>query len=444
MRHLRNRALSWLALFSVFGTPTCVADDLASAIAADYPHLGALFRHFHANPELSYVEHRTAARLATELRDAGVTVTEGVGGTGVVGVLENGDGPVVLVRADMDGLPIRENSGLDYASGVVQTDIDGNEFPVMHACGHDVHMTALVGTARRLAAMRERWRGTVLFIGQPAEERIGGARKMIADGLYERFPRPDYALALHVSSLLETGKMRLQPGIAFSSSDSLDIIVHGTGTHGASPHLGRDPVVLGAQIVLALQTLIARETSPFDAGVVTVGAFHAGTKHNIISDRATLQLTVRSNDAQVRAALLGGIRRIAENLGRAAGLPEERLPEVTEPLASTPPTLNDPALTARVRGVLETRFGADSFVDRPREGMGAEDFAYFLDVKPPVPGAYFRVGGTPAAAFAAAAAGGPPVPGHHSPLFRIEPEPAITHGIEAMTVAVLDLLAPPR
>ncbi len=416
------------------------AGDLRDAIAADYDHLGPLFEHFHRHPELSYVEHETAARLAAELREAGLAVTEGVGGTGVVGVLENGPGPVVLVRADMDGLPLAEKSGLPYASEARQVDVDGNEFPVMHACGHDMHMTALVGTMRQLAARRDAWRGTVLAIGQPAEERIGGARKMIADGLYTRFPRPDFALALHVSSLLETGMLTLDPGIAFSSSDSLDIIVHGVGTHGAAPQFGKDPVVIASQIVLALQTLVARELSPFEPGVVTVGSFHAGTKHNIISDEARLQLTVRADDAAVRDKLLAGIRRIAENVGRAAGLPDDRLPEVTAPLASTPPTRNEPALTARLRGVLARHFGAERLSSRPRVGMGAEDFAYFLDVDPPVPGVYFRVGGTPAEAFATAAAGGPPVPAHHSPLFKIAPRPAVVNGVEAMTVAVLELL----
>lgn len=433
-----------LVLASQIAIP-CVAraDALHDAVVADYDHLGPLFEHFHRHPELSYVEHATAARLAAELRDAGLEVTEGVGGTGVVGVLRNGTGPVVLVRADMDGLPIAEKSGLPYASEVRQVDVDGNEFPVMHACGHDVHMTALVGTMRQLAARRDAWAGTVLAIGQPAEERIGGARKMIADGLYARFPRPDYALALHVSSMLESGRLALDPGIAFSSSDSLDIIVHGVGTHGAAPQFGKDPIVIAAQIVLALQTLVARELSPFAPGVVTVGSLHAGTKHNIISDEARLQLTVRADDAAVREQLLAGIRRIAENIGRAAGLPEDRLPEVTEPLASTPPTLNDPALTARVRATLTARFGDARLESRPRVGMGAEDFAYFLDVEPPVPGVYFRVGGTPAEAFAAAAADGPPVPAHHSPLFKIAPRPAVVTGVEAMTVAVLDLLAPP-
>lgn len=438
------RSILLALIVGALACPTASAAGLRAAIEQDYALLGPLFEHFHANPELSYVEHQTAARLADELAAAGAVVTTGVGGTGVVGLIENGAGPVVLVRADMDGLPLEEKSGLSYASRVRQADVDGREFPVMHACGHDVHITALVGTARRLVAMREQWAGTVVLVGQPAEERIGGARAMLEDGLYERFPRPDFALALHVSSLMETGKLRLDPGIAFSSSDSIDIVVPGVGTHGASPQLGKDPIVIGAQIVTALQTLVARELSPFEPGVVTVGSFHGGTKHNIIPDRAKLELTVRSNDQAVRNRLLAGIRRIAENVGRAAGLPEDKLPVVSEPLASTPPTLNDPQLTARIRGAFGAHFGDDVLISSPRVGMGAEDFAYFVAVDPPVPGAYFRIGGTPPEAFAAAASGGPPVPGHHSPLFKVAPRPSIVNGVEAMIVAVLELLGRER
>ncbi len=419
---------------------TAAERPLAAAIADDYAYLGPLFEHFHANPELSFVEVETAKRLAEELRAAGVQVSTGVGGTGVVGIVRNGDGPVLLLRADMDGLPVAEKSGLPYASNAKQVDIDGNEFPVMHACGHDMHMTTLVGTARRLMAMRDQWRGTLVLIGQPAEERISGARRMLEDGLYERFPRPDYALALHVSSSLPSGQILIQPGLTFSSSDSIDIIVHGVGTHGASPHQGKDPIVIASQIVLALQTLVAREISPLRPGVVTVGAFHSGTKHNIISDRAELQLTVRSDDDETREALLTGIERIAEGIGRAAGLPEDKLPEVIRSTQSTPPTLNDPALTERLRGAFTDHFGAAQLTSKPREGMGAEDFAYFLRAEPRVPGVYFRVGGTPPEAFRLAAAGGPPVAGHHSPYFKIEPETSIKVGVEAMVVAVLELL----
>jgi hippurate hydrolase len=293
---MRLRPLLGLCVF--LAAPVIAAPGLAPAVKADYDQrLGALVDWFHRNPELSYMETRTAARMAKELRAIpGIEVTEKVGGTGVVGVMRNGAGPTVLVRADMDGLPLKEASGLANASTVVQTGIDGVASPVMHACGHDVHITSLVGTALRLAAMKNDWRGTVVFVVQPAEERIGGARKMLEDGLYTRFPKPDFALAFHVDADTPTGTLTADPGISSSSSDSIDITIHGVGGHGAYPHQAKDPIVMGAEIVLALQTLVSREISPLTPGVVTVGAFHAGAKHNIISDTATLQLTVRSDD----------------------------------------------------------------------------------------------------------------------------------------------------
>jgi hippurate hydrolase len=438
---MRFKPLLLAAAFAA--SPAFAQSPLSQAVKADYDKsLGALFVDFHRNPELSYVEARTAKIMAQQLRAAGATVTEGVGGTGVVGVMKNGDGPVVLVRADMDGLPLKETSGLPYASTARQTGVDGVEVPVMHACGHDVHITSLVGTARRLAAMKDQWKGTVLFIVQPAEERIGGARKMLEDGLYTRFPKPDYALAFHVDADSPTGTIQADPGISSSSSDSVDIVIHGVGAHGASPHSGKDPIVMGAQIVMALQTLVSRSISPLQPGVVTVGAFHSGLKHNIISDRAELQLTVRSDDEAVRKTLLEGIKRIAENVGRMNGMPEDRLPEVKLSTESTPVTLNDPALTARLRAVFQRSFGDKTLVSMPRTGMGAEDFAYFIQPEHKVPGFYFAVGGTPQAAFDAARAGGPPIPSHHSPLFKIDPEPSVRLGTEAMTVAVLDLLNP--
>jgi len=279
-----------------------------------------------------------------------------------------------------------------------------------------------------------------VLTARSSEERLGGAKAMLDDGLYTRFPKPDYALAFHVDADYPTGTLVADPGITYSSSDSVDIVVHGVGAHGASPQQGKDPVVMGAQIVTALQTLVSREISPLSPGVVTVGAFHAGSKHNIISDRAELQITVRSDDESVRKQLLDGIRRIAANVGRMNGMPEERLPEVKVSAESTPVTLNDPGLTARVRTAFDAAFGPGVLQSPPRTGMGAEDFAYFIQPELGVPGVYFNVGGTPQQAFDAAKAGGPPVPGHHSPLFKIDPEPSVRLGTEAMTVAVLDLL----
>lgn len=425
----------------VAATPAQAAPDFAAAVKADYDRdLEALFLDFHRNPELSFKEGRTAAVMARQLRAVpGVDVTERVGGTGVVGVMRNGPGPVVLVRADMDGLPLEEKSGLPYASKVRQVGVDGVESPVMHACGHDVHITSLIGTARRLAAMKDRWSGTLLFIVQPAEERVGGARAMIEDGLYTRFPKPEYALAFHVTSLLPTGVVSASDAIQYSSADSVDITVFGVGAHGAAPHMGKDPIYIGTQIVQALQGIISRERGPLNPGVITVGAFHSGSKHNIISDRADLQLTVRANDEQTRAQLLAAIRRVAEGIGRANGLAEDQLPRV-KVSEGTPTTVNDGALARRLNAAMARDLGARSVAPWEQTAMGAEDFAYFVAPEHKVRGYYFAVGGTPPATIAAARAGGPAVPSHHSPLFKIDPEPSIRLGTEAMTVAVLDLL----
>jgi hippurate hydrolase len=416
-------------------------EELAQAIAADYEqHLADLFVYFHSHPELSFREVETAKRLAEELREAGVEVTEGVGGTGVVGMLRNGDGPLVLVRADIDGLPIKEDTGLGYASEVTQVDTTGIEQPVMHACGHDVHATSMVGTARRLAAMRATWSGTVMFVGQPAEERVGGARAMLADGLYQRFGVPDAALAFHVSAGEPAGKVMISAGMIASSADTVDITVHGVGAHGASPHKGKDPVYMAAQIVVALQSLVSRELAPLEPGVVTVGSIHGGTKHNIIPAEVKLQLTVRADSMETRDKLLAGIERIAHGVGRTYGMPEDRLPEVTVSTEFTPPTVNDAALSERLRSAFVRELGEDAVYEKKRTGMGAEDFAFFVMTDDKVPGAYFSVGGTAQADIDAEAAGGPQVPSHHSPFFKIEPEPSVTMGTEAMTIAVLELL----
>jgi hippurate hydrolase len=309
----------------------------------------------------------------------------------------------------------------------------------MHACGHDVHITSMVGTARRLAAMKDRWKGTVLFIVQPAEERVGGAKAMIADGLYTRFPKPDYALAFHVNSALPTGVLSASEGIQYSSADSVDITVFGVGAHGAAPHTGKDPVYIGSQIVQALQGIISRERAPLRPGVITVGAFHAGSKHNIISDRADLQVTVRANDEETRAHLISAIKRVAEGIGRANGLPDDKLPQVRVS-EGTPTTINDTGLARRLNSALARDLGPQAVREWEQTTMGAEDFAYFVAPEHKIRGYYFSVGGTPQAAFDAAKAGGPAVPSHHSPLFKIDPEPSVRLGAEAMTLAVLDLL----
>lgn len=429
-----------VAFLTAFFIQAVVADELSEAVEEDYEqYLGALYDHFHRNPELSSLEVETAARLAEELRTAGFEVTEGIGGTGVVAILENGPGPMVMMRADMDGLPVLEKSGLPNASLATQTDWDGNVVPVMHACGHDVHITSLVGTARVMAASKSMWSGTLMLIGQPAEERVGGAKKMMADGIWDQFGQPDYALAFHVGSGIATGKLSAVVGSPMSGADTVDIIVHGIGAHGASPHRGVDPVVLGSQIVLALQTVVSRELAPREAGVITVGSFHAGTKHNIISDKAYLQLTVRNDNEESREILIEGIKRVAVNMGRVAGLPDDKLPEVIVSHESVPPTINDAQLTQRLRQVWGNAFGEDVFDDSKRKGMGAEDFAFFT-TDPYIPSTYFSVGGTPQADFDAENAGGTPVPSHHSPLFKVNGEESVRLGVEATVVALRDLL----
>ncbi|MDT8449724.1 MAG: amidohydrolase [Wenzhouxiangellaceae bacterium] len=417
------------------GLPQTQAQEpLRDAIAADYrENLEALFIHFHENPELSHREFKTSKRLAAEIRALGYEVTEGVGGTGVVAVMRNGEGPTVMIRADMDGLPVVEQSGLPYASEATQEDIDGQVKPVMHACGHDTHITSLVGTARQMAARTDQWSGTLVLIGQPAEERISGARRMLEDGLYERFPKPDYALAFHVAASIPTGRIEVPLGLRASSADSVDIVVHGVGAHGASPHKGIDPVLVASQIVVSLQSVVSRTIAPQQAGVITVGAIHGGTKHNIIGDRVEMQLTVRANDFEVRDTLLDAIDRVARGVALSLGVPDDLLPEVTRSATeTTPPTINDRETAERVRAVVAEAFGEDVLWEEPREGMGAEDFAYFVTPESGVKGVYFNVGGTLPENLDDAAS-------HHSPFFRIEPEPAITMATEAMVRAATEL-----
>jgi amidohydrolase len=429
------KRLACLLAASALVSGAAFADaKLAADVEKDYKaNLEKLFLHFHTNPELSGVEVKTAARMAQELRALGLDVTEGVGGTGVVAVARNGPGRTILIRADMDGLPVEEKSGLPYASKVKQVDANGIERPVMHACGHDTHMAALIGTARQLMARKSQWKGTIVFIAQPAEETIGGARKMIEDGLYTRFPKPEYALAFHAAAQDEAGKVGVPETIAYSSSDAVDIKVRGVGAHGASPHMGVDPVLIAAAIVVNLQSITSRNIDPLQPGVITVGSIHGGTKHNIIGEEVDLQLTVRADTPEVRKQLLDGIRRVAEGTARTLGAPEDRLPVIKTSVESTPPTINHPETARRVRAAIEKELGASRISTKPREGMGAEDFAYFVAPEHGVKGVYFSVGGTPAAELKTAAS-------HHSPIFKIQPEPVVRTAVEAMTAAALALL----
>ncbi|PHR56459.1 MAG: peptidase M20 [Robiginitomaculum sp.] len=410
--------------------------DLRGAIARDYDaNLKDLFTHFHTNPELSHREFKTAARIAKELKALGFNVSEGIGGTGVVAVMKNGAGPTVMLRADMDGLPVKEDTGLAYSSTAKQVDIDDIEKPVMHACGHDVHITSLVGTGRQMAALKNQWSGTLVLIGQPAEERISGARDMLKDGLYKKFPKPDYALAFHISASVPTGKIQLSHDVVSSSSDSVDIIVHGVGAHGASPHKGVDPILVASQIVVSLQSIVSRTIAPLKPGVITVGAFHGGFKHNIISDKVEMQLTVRSDNPEVREKLLDGIDRVAKGVAISMGVPNDKLPEVIRSKTETTPSLaNDGETAQTIHTAFAQNFGDDIFYTVPRSDMGAEDFAYFVAPETGVKGVYFSVGGTPKKDMKKA-------PSHHSPFFKIDPEPSIKLGTEAMVVGALTLLA---
>lgn len=424
--------------------PGAYASGLAESIAKDYDeNLDGLFKWFHANPELSLQEFDTAERLATELEAAGFSVTRNIATTGLVGVMRNGEGPTLMIRADMDGLPIPEKSGLPYASSRRQVNLDGIEEPVMHACGHDMHMTTLVGVAHQMAARRDQWQGTLMLLGQPAEEGGDGALKMVQDGVYEKLGRPDYALALHVNSVTPAGKIAFRGGLMYSSVDMIKVIIPGVGTHGAAPHKGKDPIVIGAQIVMALQTVVTREVSPLVPALITVGSFHAGSAPNIISDEAVLELTVRANDQDTHDMLVRSIRRVVENVGRTAGMPEDKLPRMIVESGSAPTTVNDHDLAKRVRAAMEAGMGPDAFMPYEQTDMGGEDFPYLVQLDPPIPSVYFRVGGTPQADFDAEAAGGPAVPAHHSPIFKIAPRPSVTAGVEAMTLAALDLLAKP-
>ncbi|MGO4891344.1 amidohydrolase [Flavobacterium sp. W21_SRS_FM6] len=433
---------SFILLSSVLFSPvTVMASSLSEAINADYQqHLAPLWDHFHRNPELSLMETKTAKRLASELRAIGYEVTEGIGGTGIVAMLKNGAGPMVMVRADMDGLPVKELSGLPNASKVMMTDWNGENVSVMHACGHDVHITALVGTARYMAENKNQWSGTLMLIGQPAEEKGPGASAMMQDNIWQRFGQPDYAYAFHVDANSLAGKVTVDENSPYAGADTVDIIVHGIGAHGASPHQGKDPIMIGAQIVTNLQTIVSRELAPRDAGVITVGAFHSGTKHNIISAQAHLQLTVRSLNPRVREQLLTAIKRVAIGTARTAGVPEDKLPEVIISEDAYPPTYNDKKLAQRLKVLINDKMGEDMLL-APKEGggMGAEDFGFFT-TDPYIPSVYFNVGGTPQADFDRAAAGGAPVGSHHSPQFKISPEPAVKSGVEATVIALLDLM----
>lgn len=388
---------------------------MEALIQKEYPALEALYQHLHSHPELSLKEEKTSERVAEELERIGLKVTRRVGGYGVVALLENGPGPTVLVRADMDALPVEEKTNLPYRSQVSG---------LAHACGHDVHMTCLIGTARLLNQLKDRWKGALVLIAQPAEEKGQGAQAMLDDGLFTRFPKPDYALALHVDSQLTTGKIGYREGYAFANVDSVDLTIHGRGGHGAYPHLCVDPIVIASEIVMALQTIVSRELKPYEAAVVTVGSIHGGTKHNIIPDQVKLELTVRSYTDEVRNQILQALERIAREIARAHKAPQDPEIRVTESISST---YNDPKLVQRLVQIFKKTFGEDQVAEKDPE-MGGEDFGLYG--RAGVLACMFRVGSIPP---------GKSSPSLHSSGYAPDPQPTITTGIRAMTAAVLEL-----
>ena len=405
-------------------------------IDAELPDLVKLYKHLHENPELSLQEQQTSARMAAELKAAGFEVTAKFGGHGVVGVLKNGDGPTVLVRADMDGLPIIEKTGLPYASKVRVRNKEGVEVGVMHACGHDVHMSCLIGAAKALAATKDHWQGTLLFVAQPAEEVVAGARAMLDEGLYKKFGKPDFALALHADPLKPVGVISYTDGLALANSDTVDITVKGKGGHGAAPHLSIDPIVLSARIILDLQTIVSREVNPLDPCVVTVGSIHGGTKHNIIPNEVKLQLTVRTTKPEVRKDVLEAIARIAKAAAVGAKAPEPEV--VVSETQFTPATVNDSALVKRTTTLLKGVLGDKNVQTRPPM-MGAEDFGRFS--KDGVPIFLFFLGSVSQEKYdASLKPGAPALPGMHTDAYYPEPDKAIRVGVKAMSLSVIDLL----
>lgn len=424
------KAVPLLGLVVALASAPLRADPLEQAVKADMPSLIAIYKDLHIHPELSFKEGRSAGILAAEAKKAGFEVTSGVGGTGVVAVMENGPGPVLLLRADMDALPVTEQTGLPYAS---QTP------GVMHACGHDTHMTSWIGIARRMAAMKASWSGTLVMIGQPAEEIGSGARAMLKDGLYSRFPKPSVAIAFHDSAQLPAGTIGVVDGYVMANVDSVDVLVKGEGGHGAYPHLAKDPIVLAARIVTTLQTLISRETDPLESGVVTVGSFQAGTKHNIIPPEAKLQITVRSYKPEVRRHLLDGIARIAKGEAIAAGLPDDRMPVISLQDQNTPATFNTDPITTQMTGLFTQRFGKARVVPA-RAQMGGEDFSQFYLADTSIQSMLFWVGGVPKDQWTAAKGDITRLPSIHSPFWAPDAGGVISTAVEAMTSAALTVL----
>lgn len=439
-----RKILAVLALLPLLAShaadPSALTSQTLSALVENYKTI-------HAHPELSHFEDKTSSLLAAELRKAGYEVTDHVGiypdgskAFGVVGLLKNGPGPTLMIRADMDALPIIEETGVPYASHVLAKSASGAETGVMHACGHDIHTTVMIGTAQIMAATRSQWHGTLMLVGQPSEETIDGAKAMLADHLYERFGRPDMIIGLHDTNEYPTGTLSITPGPAATSSTSIDVTIKGIGGHGAAPQLGRDPVVLAALFITQLQTIVSREEDPQAPSVVTVGSIHGGTKRNIIPNEVTLQLTTRAFTDKSRQVIIDGIRQMAQGIAVSAGLPPDKAPVVTIlENESTPVLYNDPALSARVKAILVRDFGADH-VAEPPPAMASEDVGVFALENHQIPLAYFGLGAIQQAKYVEAKAAGKLPPGPHNSKFEPDPEPTLATGVKAITAVAKSLL----
>ena len=422
-----------------------IAQEVPVLVDKQLPSLLTTYKGLHAAPELSHHEAQTSALLAAEMRKVGYTVTERVGkypdgsqAYGVVGVMKNGAGPTLLVRTDLDALPVTEDTKLPYASKVRAKNPAGQDVGVMHACGHDIHITTMIGVARNMAALKSQWHGTLMLIGQPSEETIDGAKAMLADHLYERFGKPDLAIALHDANFA-AGKVSVVSGPALASSTSIDVVMRGVGSHGAAPEAGKDPIVMASEFVVALQTIVSRSVPPSQPAVVTVGDIHGGTKRNIIPDEVKMELTTRCYSEEVRQMIIDGVKRTAKGVAIAAGVPADRMPVVTVLNdESTPATINDPALAARLQRIFVEKLGADNVIER-KAIMGSEDFGIFsLDHK--IPAVIFWLGAYDPAKVAESERTGVALPSPHSPFFAPLPEPALRTGITAMTDAAVALL----
>lgn len=437
------RKLYFLILFTflIYTTQAqkSTVEQVEKFTADNYASLDQLYKHLHQNPELSSKEEKTSALIAKELKKLGFEVQEKLGMYNLAGVLKNGKGPTVLIRADMDALPLEEKTGLPYASKAKGINPAGEEVSVMHACGHDIHMTVFIGTARALVEMKEQWKGTLVMVAQSAEETGFGADALFKANLYDKIPLPDYAIALHDNASLPAGTIGYRAGNFMASVDMVDITVHGEGGHGAAPHTTKDPIVLSAEMINAFQTIVSREINPIEPAVVTVGSIHGGTVHNIIPDQVKMQLTLRSYSQEVRDQTIAALRRITENMARMAGLPKEKYPEISIRDPQTPSTINDPELTARLVNVFRQNFGEENVVETLPNMVG-EDFSRFGLQEKKVPICMFWLGAVDPVKIKEAEAKGTSLPSLHSPSFAPLPEPTIKTGIKAMSAAALELL----